>query len=757
MAAIAPRVASVLLPLLVPVSLAASLLAARNQRAAAVLVLAASAGFGLGVAAGKARLEAIDAGAAAGRPAADLSVSGYVLSVPRRSAGVVRVPVDTIAGRLLLQAPEPVPELAIGAEVKARGVLRHPPPWYRETLRRQGIAMVLRAPGVEPTGGRRDGLVGRLDAIRDRAVWSLGQGIPPREAALARGFVLGQDDRIDAGTIEDFRRSGLAHLLAVSGQNVLLLVLLATPVLAALGIPLRARLLWLLGLIAIYVPLAGAGASIQRAGVMGAAAVVALLAGRPASRAFALLAAAAITLAINPRALGDAGWQLSFAAVAGIFVLAGPLRTGVVARIGEGRWQRALADGVATTVAASIATAPLVAHHFGAVPVGSLAANLVALPAVAPAMWLGMASAALGQIPGVPVEPLNWVNSLLLAYIAQVAAWFAAPDWALLELPLDGPAPLACAYALLAAGVAVGLRLWAARRLVRERRRRDRPRVRRSARALAPLSLAALVLVAAASGIAERGGGDRGAPLSGLRIDFLDVGQGDSILLQPADGGALLVDGGPPGKDLARKLLEAGAESLAVAVVTHDQSDHAGGLAEILGDLPVGRLAFASPPRSLLAEARSAGARPLRIAGGDRITSGSLSLDVLWPPETGWTAAGGRDPNARSIVLLARWRDFTMLLCADAEAEAAPLDPGPVEVLKVAHHGSEDTGLAALLDRLAPRLAVISAGEGNPFGHPAPETLRTLQASGVEVLRTDRDGGVTLEVRGAGIGVVTER
>jgi competence protein ComEC len=490
---------------------------------------------------------------------------------------------------------------------------------------------------------------------------------------------------------------------------------------------------------------------------MGAAAVVALLAGRPASRAFALLAAAAITLAINPRALGDAGWQLSFAAVAGIFVLAGPLRAGIVARIGGGRWQRALADGAATTVAASLATAPLVAHHFGALPVGSLAANLIALPAVAPAMWLGMVSAALGQIPGAPVEPLNWVNSLLLAYIAQVAAWFSAPDWALLELPLEGPGPLVCAYALLAAGVAAGLRLWAARRLVRERRKRGRPRVRRSARPLALLSLVALALVAAASGIAERGGGDGGGPLSGLRVDFLDVGQGDSILLQPADGGALLVDGGPPGQDLARKLLEAGAENLAVAVVTHDQSDHAGGLAEILGDLPVGRLAFATPPRSLLADARGAGTRPLRIAGGDRITSGSLSLDVLWPPETGWTAAGGRDPNARSVVLLARWREFTMLLCGDAEAEAAPLDPGPVEVLKVAHHGSEDTGLAALLDRLAPRLAVISAGEGNPFGHPAPETLRTLRASDIEVLRTDRDGRVTLEVRGEAIGVVTER
>jgi competence protein ComEC len=657
----------------------------------------------------------------------------------------------------LLQAPEPVPDLAIGTEVRARGVLGRPPPWYRETLRRQGVTMVLRVPRVEPTGGRRGGLMGRLDAIRDRAATSLGRAMPPREAALARGFVLGQDDRIDPGTIEDFRRSGLAHLLAVSGQNVLLLVLLASPALAALGIPLRARLLWLLALIGAYVPLAGAGASIQRAGVMGAAAVVALLAGRPASRAFALLAAVAVTLAINPRTLADAGWQLSFAAVAGIYALAGPLRTGIVARIGGGRWQRALADGAATTVAASLATTPLVAHHFGSVPVGSLAANLVALPAIAPAMWLGMVSAALGQIPAAPVEPLNWLNSLLLAYIAQVAAWFAAPDWALLALPLEGPAAVVGAYALLASGLASGLRLWAGWRLDRERRKRDRLRVHRPAWVLFLLSLVALVLAAGASGVPERRGAGRGDSPPGLRVDFLDVGQGDSILLQPADGGALLIDGGPPGHELARKLLEAGAESLAVALVTHDQSDHAGGLEEILGDLPVGRLAFASPPRSLLADAKAAGARPLRIAEGDRITSGGLSLDVLWPPEAGWKTAVGGDPNARSVVLLARWRDFTMLLCGDAEAEAAPIDSGPVEVLKVAHHGSEDAGLAALLDRLAPHLAVISAGEGNPFGHPAPQTLRTLQASGIEVLRTDRDGRVTLEVGGTGVEVRTDR
>ena len=283
--------------------------------------------------------------------------------------------------------------------------------------------------------------------------------MPDAEAALARGFVLGQDDRIAPRMVEDFQRSGLAHLLAVSGQNVVLLALLATPMLAALGLPLRARLLWLLALIALYVPLAGGGASIQRAGAMGAAGIVATLSGRPASRLYALLLAVAATLALNPRASTDIGWQLSFAAVAGIFVFVAPVRELLASWLGDRAWSRGLVDGLAVTLAATLATAPLMALHFESVSATSLAANVLALPAVAPAMWLGMLSAALGQLPAVPVEPLNWVNSLLLAYIAALARWMAAPRWAL--LPVEGiaaPGVVAAYAALLGGGLA--LRGW---------------------------------------------------------------------------------------------------------------------------------------------------------------------------------------------------------------------------------------------------------------------------------------------------------
>jgi competence protein ComEC len=623
--------------------------------------------------------------------------------------------------------------------------------------------------------------------IRERAAAGLGRGMPAREAELARGFVLGEDEGIDAGTKEDFRRSGLSHLLAVSGENVTLLALLALPLLGALGIPLRERLLWLLGLIAVYVPLAGSGPSIQRAAVMGAAGLLATLEGRRASRLYALGLALVVTLAVNPGVGTDVGWQLSFAAVVGILLLAGPLRDWLAGRIGRGGWRRALGEGLAVTIAATLATAPLIAFHFEALSTTTLLANVMALPAVAPAMWLGMAGAALSQVPGAPVELLNGLDALLLAYIAQVAAWCAGPSWAEVHVRL-GLAGLAAAYVALAALVAGCAWIAHRWRLAGVRARAAAPRSssggeasatpfagevrpRTAARGwqpivgkhgrLAAVAVAALALLAAGPslvGFAARSLGGHGAAGLGfaaeLRIEVLDVGQGDAILLQPARAPALLVDGGPPGDDLEAKLAAAGVHRLGAAVISHDESDHAAGVEELLGELPIARLVFGRLGRAPLAAARAAGAAPVQVAAGTEVRSGNLHLEVLWPPaELLARPLGGEDPNDQALVILAHWHDFSMLLTADAEAEAVPIDPGPVDVLKVAHHGSEDSGLGPLLDRIRPRLAVISVGARNSYGHPTAETLATLASHGVPVLRTDEDGTVAIEVGHGSISV----
>ncbi|HEX6666757.1 MAG TPA: ComEC/Rec2 family competence protein [Solirubrobacterales bacterium] len=569
----------------------------------------------------------------------------------------------------------------------------------------------------------------RAGEIRERAEAGLGRGMPAREAALARGFVLGEDEEIDATTKEDFRRSGLAHLLAVSGQNVTLLALLAMPLLGALGIPLRERLVWILALIALYVPLAGAGPSIQRAAVMGGAGLLATLGGRRASRIHALVLALVVTLAIDPAIAGDVGWQLSFAAVLGILLLAAPLRDILLSRWGAGGIRRALAEGVGMTVAATLATAPLIAFYFESFSTVTLLANVAAMPAVAPAMWLGMASAAASQVPAAPVELLNGLNALLLAYVAQVAAWCGRPGWAQVEVHL-GLGGVAASYAALAGTIVAAVRVARWRRL----------------RAVALAAAVATVALGAC-------GAEAPAPPLGLRIEILDVGQGDAILLQPARAPAVLVDGGPPGDELAGKLAAAGVERLAAAIVTHDESDHVGGIEEILGRVPISRLVYARLGGADLEAARAAGATPVRVAAGSVLRSGALSLEAIWPPPELLHAPPADDPNAQALVLLARWHGFSMLLSADAEAEAVPLDPGPIDVLKIAHHGSADAGLASLLERLRPRLAAISVGEGNSYGHPDPGTLATLARHGVRTLRTDRDGDIAIEVHRGSIRV----
>ncbi|MDQ3759548.1 MAG: ComEC/Rec2 family competence protein, partial [Actinomycetota bacterium] len=432
----------------------------RNRRTGAAPWLLLVGGVALlgGLGIGSARLAAIDRGGLAADPGTRLEVRGTVVSPPRAQGEVTRFPLEAAGGRIAVETRKPVPEATApdsprvgihsdsdafplggideGRIVEVRGSVREPAAWERAQIERAGASRVLVADSIRPTSEARGGLRGALDDIRRRAEAALEQGTQPTAAALLRGFVLGQDDRIPEAVRDEFRRSGLAHVLAVSGQNVMLLALLATPLLSLAGVPLRARLIAIGTIIAIYVPVAGAGASIQRAGVMGLAGIVASLASRPSARWYALGLAAAVTLTVDPRATADIGWQLSFAAVAGLLILAPPLIR-IFAPSATGT-RRALAEGAAITLAATLATAPLAAHHFGTVSLTAIPANLVALPAIAPAMWLGMLAGAAGQIPGAPVEPLTWLGGLCAGFIGWVAR-LLGPQWAQLDVPEPGP------------------------------------------------------------------------------------------------------------------------------------------------------------------------------------------------------------------------------------------------------------------------------------------------------------------------------
>jgi competence protein ComEC len=742
---------------------------------AAVLVVA-------GALAGEARLAAIDAPAGRVRDGERVELSAHLLTQPRPgplgSTAEVAVGTGALRGaRLMVRAARwaPLPRgVRIGEELRLEGRLEAPAPAagdassldFAAYLRGRGIAGELLLDGAERTGRRRGGLAGRLDAMRERAERAVVAGMPGGDGALLRGMVLGQDEAIDPALREDFRDSGLAHLLAVSGQNVMLLAALALPALALAGLGLRARLAALAALISLYVPLAGAGASLQRAGVMGLAGIAAIAASRPASRSYSLLLAAAATLAWNPRAWTDPGWQLSFAAVAGILVIGLPLARGL-RRIGDELLQprtrrssrpsdgaaaavHGLADGVAITVAATLATAPLLAHHFGSVPLAGLAANLLALPAVAPAMWLGMLKIGLGQLgdPGLAVaEALGGAADAPVGYIAWLAERCADIPGGQLALPLDSPAGVLGAYGLLG-GVAL-----AARRLTPPPGRRLPEwaarwrRLPRRHRVVLTTTLALALLATAAPAL------DGPDPPGQLTVRFLDVGQGDATLIQHPDGTAVLFDGGPPEAGVARLLRKAGVKRLAAVVATHASRDHHGGLVEVIRRFPVGALldggdGTADPAfQALLRQSAARGTR--RVAATAPLTielaGGALRVRLLWPPPRP-PGPPPEDPNPRALVALVSAGAFDLLLSADAESDTLlPLELPDIEAFKVPHHGSSDPGLPAVLERLDPEVAAIEVGP-NTYGHPAPSTLAALERAGVPTFRTDRHGTVSLTI-----------
>jgi competence protein ComEC len=408
---------------------------------------------------------------------------------------------------------------------------------------------------------------------------------------------------------------------------------------------------------------------------------------------------------------------------------------------------RALPEPVRTvaalTVAATLATAPLMAFHFERVSAAALPANLAALPAIPLVMWTGMLSAAAAQVWIVPAELLNALNGFFLAYIAAVAHWGARLPGAVLELRIGGPAQLALAYATFAGVLGAA---WRARAALRRR----------------AALIGACALVAAAGGVLLEPG-TTAAPRE-FTVTFLDVGQGDAILVQAPGGYAALVDGGPAEADVTSDLRARGVTRLDLVVLTHAQEDHQGGLEAVLAGFPVEVLLDGGHPsdgpdhRRVVALARAHDVQVVPAAAGQRFRLGRfLRLDVL-APRSALEPAHGLDPNVRAAVLQVSYRGLDVLLTADAESEAtAGLALRRVEVLKVAHHGSADEGTRALLERLRPAAAVILVGAENRYGHPHPATLAALRAAVPRVYRTDRDGAVTLTLGRAGPAIRSER
>ena len=600
----------------------------------------------------------------------------------------------------------------------------------RAWLHRQGVHVVLRVHRWRMVG-RRGGLGGLADALRARLGESMAPGLRGERRAVVAGIVLGDDGGLSEELRDSFRASGLYHLLAVSGQNVALVV--AGVLISAwlLGIPRWLGQVAALGAIVGYVLAVGAQPSVVRAGVAGVLGSVAWLTARERDRWYFLLLGALVLLAWNPYVLRDPGFQLSFTAVAAIFVLVPRLQRTLEGYPVPSR----LGDVVAVAAACGGVTAPIVWLHFHAIPLLTIPANVLAAPVVAPLLGLALAAAALEPVAPAAATALAWVNGWFAAYLAGCARLIGGLPFAQVTSGRGVIALLACAVA-----VFLFARLGRSSRL----------------RAVVAIGLGLLALV----GWQLRSGSSLPAP-RGLRITFLDVGQGDAVLLQVANA-AVLVDQGPPEAHVAAQLRSLGVRRVTILVLTHPQRDHVGGARDVLRRLPVElildpRLPAESPDEAAaIAAARAGGVRIVVARAGQTVRLGRLTLRVLWPDGPG---TPGDDPNNRAVVVLASYGNVDALLTADAESDVTlPLHPPVAEILKVAHHGSADAGLGGLLEQVRPRIAVISVGAHNDYGHPTPSTLATLAAApDLDVYRTDRDGRIVVETDGNRIEVDHER
>ncbi|MGH3104259.1 MAG: ComEC/Rec2 family competence protein, partial [Gaiellaceae bacterium] len=351
-----------------------------------------------------------------------------------------------------------------------------------------------------------------------------------------------------------------------------------------------------------------------------------------------------------------------------------------------------------------------------------------------PLLGLGLAAAALEPALPAAALGLGFVNGWLAAYLAACAR-------------LVGGLPHAQVTSWSGLGLLFGVPALAVLAL----RAGDRHR-----RLLAALT-ACLGLFAAGWRLLPH----HPPPPTGLRITFLDVGQGDAVLLQTRRA-AILVDQGPPEGRVAEQLERLGVRRLAMLVLTHPQRDHVGGAEEVLERIAVDvvldpRLPVPSPyEASALAAARRRDVPVVVARAGRAYAVGRLRLRVLWPDGPGPRVD---DPNRHATVLHVSYGSVDALLTADAESDVTvPLRPPPVEILKIAHHGSADALLPELLRLVRPRVAVISVGKRNDYGHPTPSTLATLEsAPGLAVYRTDVDGRITIDSDGDRFQVRDER
>ncbi|MBV9774081.1 MAG: DNA internalization-related competence protein ComEC/Rec2 [Gemmatimonadetes bacterium] len=644
-------------------------------------------------------------------------------------------------GEVRVRLPERTAPMLAGAEVVARGVWsRSSPPvtpsaWPRDP----SFAGFLELRGI--TGSTPPSLVAHpLLTLRGRAEAHLYR-VFGAHASLADALVLGRREGLDPALNTVFAQSGLVHLLAISGGHVALLAGVLLLLGRALRVP-RVPVIWAtIALMTLYLAVIGAPASAVRSGIMVGLGLAAILLQRPSAALPVVAASALVILAVNPASVLDPGFQLSYAGVLGILLLRGAMMKRIPAVWRHGRIGRLLVEPLVVSVAAFVATAPATAAQFGQVAPISILANLPAIPLTSLAL-VGIGAGALTE-PLVP--PLGHLfadgTGLALDLLSRVASFAASVPWGhhAVAPPQWG------LWAVVAAAVLLALDAGA--------------RMRAAVRWAVAMGAAGAAFLAVPALAASHD--------TGLEIHFLDVGQGDAIAIRTPADRWILVDAGPRGEHFdagERRVLpflrEHGVSRLEALVVTHPDADHIGGAPAVLRGVEVGRLVepglAVGKPLYLetLHTAQERGTAWVAARQGRTLSLDGVTLAFLWPVQAMLDA--NPEANKISAVMQLRYGSFAALLTGDADTEVEGRlverygDSLRSQVLKVGHHGSRTSTSDALLDAVRPELAAVSVGRRNRYGHPTPETLARLAAHHVPVVRTDREGTVSIRVAGGG-------
>ena len=714
--------------------LAASRVATRRAAlTAAAMVVVGGAVTGMSLAQARAVREGPVATAARLRALVTLtgSVAGEPVPVSSRFGDQVLVRVNV--GRhqpVLVFGDADWARVAIGERIRFTGRLGEPvdPGEAAATATPRGPPEVLARPGV---AWRASDAV--RASIRDSVVHR-----PASQRSLVPALVDGDDTGMPADLTQDFRTTGLTHLTAVSGTNLTLVVGFLLVVARWTGV--RGRWLGVFGVAGIvgFVLLARTEPSVLRAAAMGTVALLGLGRGGWHRGVRGLGVAVVGLLLLDPGLAMTAGFALSVLATAGILLVAPAWRDALAHWLP--RW---LAEAVAVPAAAQLACTPLVAAISGQVSLVAVVANLLAAPAVGPATVLGLLAGLVGLVCDVGGRLVGTLAAWCVAWIITVAEHGAALPGAALDWGTT-----AWSLALLVA--VTGGVLIAAPTVLRHRT---------SGAAACVLLLAVTVL----------GPPTPGWPPEGWLFAACDVGQGDALVLNAGAGTAVVVDAGPDPRLADRCLRRLGIDRVPLVVLTHFHADHVDGLPGVLAHRQVGEVdvtRLADPPdgvAAVSAESRAAGLVPQVATYGATRTVGDVTLQVLWPlPDSPTQGPGdGSTANEASVVMLVEVAGVRLLLTGDVEPEGqqvlSRLLPGlRVDVLKVPHHGSRYQDLP-WLDSLGARLAVVSVGADNDYGHPAATTIEDLAAHGADVLRTDRDGDVVVALHDGHLVAVTER